>query len=1276
MMWRSIRPKGTARDIIKTLTNQYLTGRCQFSLATSELQSETSIQQFPFLLKNAQCHANRMRNVASTLLLKSTRKFSKKMNLYRSASIMVVIVLQLLFGQSTSARQIWHPFTCPKGWRENGTDCFRFLPDLLDKQNALQRCQNLLTFGNMFEQMAKVVQWDSKEKSFKETQKIEQILKSQKHSLKHYSCKFSLKEQKHGLAVSKKDENEAKLNFLPLFAAPKLIHQPEDSLFFLDIPTQTVRLKCEAEYNPHIAHKPIYSWHRGSGGPIHSAMDSRITQIEGELYIRNVSNKDVGSYFCKVKNHYGTVVSRKASVRAAYVHPFPTSRLDVFAVEGKGRQVPCLAPNHYPVSASYAWLYKTSNMFLQESERIFTAKDGTLYFSYYTKADEEQYACSLLISELQTGHYGPFFRLRTKLETYPSQDGFSPYFPRELPKVWQSNQALEGKEIVLECFAFGRPSPTYQWIRVDKPMDKQTVQFRSFSRQLRILNATVQHSGIYRCIADNEYGSVSKEVRLEVFASPKISSTTENYVEEKGKTWTLWCEATGKPEVHYEWLKNGTALNSLLLPQEDRKRILIDKNRLQIKHLREEDSGIYQCLAFNQFGQDILTTELYVRQTPDKIKWREFHKDFHVLENSDAILRCADRTGHWSSRGQWIVGKSALQYDQRLSLSKAGDLLTIKNVTKRDSDTVYECRIAYRQAGIIQRFRLVVYHDFYIRIRPANKHVLVGQNLTLYCKYAWTNNAGSTAEIAPWWSFNGYPIEQLRQFNSATLLPLPGSGTQLTISPISLLHHGNYSCHVPILPLWTASASSEVTVEGAPLAPIEVIAQPQANSRIYLRWKIPNEQEKRTLPISKFRVESKTTYAEGWKIVKDDIRWNLNETTVERDILPFNKYRFRVRAANSIGWSDASDATPWTETAPGPPSVIEDVQLSAQVYHTSQITIQWKMLPKHLWGDSSLGYILEWRPVGDFKNTQTEKLPATTNSTLINLSYTVQTNETAPCKRYELYIRPYNNYGEGPNTLPVYAIPVVKKPSSVYRVDAKALNATCVQLYLVDKVIVNQCEPVDWFEIFYWASADPNNKHFHKAPFILLKQGMPACNLTAETEYAFSAIASNSAGEAPASSLSLVKTYRPAPSDIPICCSVSAADKIGFVTVGWRMSRRALEQDEILGYQVTFANSYKETERRVFDLPIDSGLDFPPKMKLGPVKPTSAYTVTVKAYNVGGYGPSSKTALVLPSVLQSISSSGKLKASTILLIINSCLCIYFVLVSHHTFHYVPFSFTF
>ncbi|KRY39373.1 hypothetical protein T01_8363 [Trichinella spiralis] len=35
MMWRSIRPKGTACDIIKTLTNQYLTGRCQFSLATS-----------------------------------------------------------------------------------------------------------------------------------------------------------------------------------------------------------------------------------------------------------------------------------------------------------------------------------------------------------------------------------------------------------------------------------------------------------------------------------------------------------------------------------------------------------------------------------------------------------------------------------------------------------------------------------------------------------------------------------------------------------------------------------------------------------------------------------------------------------------------------------------------------------------------------------------------------------------------------------------------------------------------------------------------------------------------------------------------------------------------------------------------------------------------------------------------------------------------------------------------------------------------------------------
>lgn len=57
-------------------------------------------------------------------------------------------------------------------------------------------------------------------------------------------------------------------------------------------------------------------------------------------------------------------------------------------------------------------MYESVKQFLPETERIFVASDGTLYFSYLTKADQRKYSCTIVINELQAGHYGPFFTIK------------------------------------------------------------------------------------------------------------------------------------------------------------------------------------------------------------------------------------------------------------------------------------------------------------------------------------------------------------------------------------------------------------------------------------------------------------------------------------------------------------------------------------------------------------------------------------------------------------------------------------------------------------------------------------------------------------------------------------------------------------------------------------------------------------------------------------------------------------------------------------------------
>ena len=81
----------------------------------------------------------------------------------------------------------------------------------------------------------------------------------------------------------------------------------------------------------------------------------------------------------------------------------------------------------------------------------------------------------------------------------------------------------------------------------------------------------------------------------------------KSVAEAQGQSAVLHCRAAGDPKPELKWRKDG-------VPLESSKRIIFHSKKeiLFLKQLRREDSGLYQCLAWNIVGNVTSTTNINV----------------------------------------------------------------------------------------------------------------------------------------------------------------------------------------------------------------------------------------------------------------------------------------------------------------------------------------------------------------------------------------------------------------------------------------------------------------------------------------------------------------------------------------------------------------------------------------------------------------------------------------------------------------------------------------
>ncbi|KAM4735514.1 immunoglobulin superfamily DCC subclass member 3 isoform 3-T3 [Anableps anableps] len=362
-------------------------------------------------------------------------------------------------------------------------------------------------------------------------------------------------------------------------------------------------LHCQVE-----GEGPISITWRHNGVPI--ATGVRATVLEnGTLLIRNFSKRresnetDAGEYDCAAQNRYGLLISRKARVQLASLPKFLSHPQSRAVDEGGVARLSCQV-NGIP-EADITW-QRDRHPLSTADPRYTLLPNGVLQITGVQRSDGGLFRC--VASNIANTRYSHEAQLSVTVagsRTYKE------------PVILSGPQNLTiniHQTAILECIATGNPRPIVSWSRLDgRSIGVEGVQVLG-TGNLMISDATLQHSGVYVCSA-NRPGSRSRRTalgRLVVQAPPEFVQWPQSVSRPAGGSAVFSCTATGVPEPHLIWLKNG----KLLAPSGNVK-LTNGNTTLAITRITPEEEAIYQCIAENSAGTNQASARLAIVQGPE-----------------------------------------------------------------------------------------------------------------------------------------------------------------------------------------------------------------------------------------------------------------------------------------------------------------------------------------------------------------------------------------------------------------------------------------------------------------------------------------------------------------------------------------------------------------------------------------------------------------------------------------------------------------------------------
>ncbi|NXA37567.1 VGFR1 factor, partial [Eudromia elegans] len=181
---------------------------------------------------------------------------------------------------------------------------------------------------------------------------------------------------------------------------------------------------------------------------------------------------------------------------------------------------------------------------------------------------------------------------------------------------------IEGETLILSCSANKFLYKDIAWI-LPRTVNNQTKAKKSLSREhsvtltLTIKNVSLAHSGTYACRARNTITGKEvlqkKDVTIRAQEAPALLQQLTDQTVNTSNSAMLECQVKGIPEPQISWFKNHEEIH------EESGIILGPGSRmLFIERVKEEDEGLYQCIATNLKGSVESAAYVTVQGTPER----------------------------------------------------------------------------------------------------------------------------------------------------------------------------------------------------------------------------------------------------------------------------------------------------------------------------------------------------------------------------------------------------------------------------------------------------------------------------------------------------------------------------------------------------------------------------------------------------------------------------------------------------------------------------------
>ncbi|XP_059849711.1 hemicentin-1-like [Hypanus sabinus] len=484
------------------------------------------------------------------------------------------------------------------------------------------------------------------------------------------------------------------------------------------------------------------------------SLDRRLSiRSDGSFHIERAEQGDTGKYVCTITNIVGSV--NKTITVSVHVLPSIKAGHNVLTTEEE-MPVTLLCESSGVPRPSIVWSKEGKHLHLQ-GPHYRTDANGSLVISAPSLEDSGIYVCTA------SNVVGFASReLQLFVHTKPRIGGKSPADTDGPIGII----GTAGTEVTLPCEVEGSPPPIIRWKKDSRLVPVTTARYTVLpSGSLRIWDARVSDSGLYRCSAINRVGNASLTLQLIIHVPPKIHPSHHLLKAVVGQSVDLPCVAHGDPTPKIRWYRDGEALL-----QGARDSLDGPDGSVSIEDVELSDTGVYRCVATNSVGHDVIDTTLLVLEPPFFAEDDPFDAEQKRLAKEKVILPCpAEGTPppviHWLQNGLDLLGN-----EPGVSILEDGSLL-IDSVSPYNSGD-YMC-IATNEAGSSKRkYRLQ------IRVPPEIRNNYHIQNITALINQPSTLECDSTGTPPPTisWYKNERPVagsSRVRLLNGGRMLRLP-----------------------------------------------------------------------------------------------------------------------------------------------------------------------------------------------------------------------------------------------------------------------------------------------------------------------------------------------------------------------------------------------------------------------------------------------------------------------------------------------------------------------